>query len=55
MTDGGHIAGIGLFNGAIPHVSEIMDGGPAVKAGVLTYETHLARGFPGDRLPAEAA
>lgn len=55
VTDGGDIAGIGLFSGSIPYVSEIMDGDPAVKAGILTYEIHPARGFPGDCLPAEPA
>jgi hypothetical protein len=28
-----------------------MDEDPAVKAGLLTYEVHPVRGFPGDSLP----
>jgi hypothetical protein len=29
-----------------------MDGDPAVQAGVLSYEVHPVRGFPGDGLLA---
>ncbi len=52
VTDGGEIAGVGVFAGSSGYVAELMDGDPAVQAGVLTYEVHPARGFPGDSLPA---
>ena len=29
----------------------VMDADPGVKAGVFTYEVHVSRSFPGDRLP----
>jgi YCII-related domain-containing protein len=50
-TDGGDVAGIGIFNAQTDEVTEIMDADPAVEAGVLTYELHPIRGFPGDCLP----
>jgi hypothetical protein len=32
-----------------------MDGDPAIQAGVLSYEVHPVRGFPGDALAPGAA
>jgi hypothetical protein len=52
VTDGSHIAGIAIFDAPLDEVTEIMEGDPAVEAGVLEYEVHPTRGFPGDRLPA---
>jgi hypothetical protein len=52
VTDGGHVAGIGVFDAPADEVAEIIEGDPAVQAGVLEYEIHPVRGFPGDRLPA---
>lgn|SRR5487761_2542900 len=52
VTDGGELAGVGVFAGAGDYVRELMDGDPAIEARVLTYELHPARGFPGDSLPA---
>jgi hypothetical protein len=49
-TDGGDVAGICIFAAAPDEVGEIMAGDPAVGAGVLTYELHPTRGFPGDCL-----
>ena len=51
VTDDSDIAGIGIFNAPLDEVAAIMDGDPAVQAGVLRYEVHPCRGFPGDRLP----
>jgi len=51
-TDGSEVAGIGIFNASPEEVTQIIDGDPAVKAGVLTYELHPVRGFPSDCLPA---
>jgi hypothetical protein len=50
VTDGGAVAGIGIFARSLDEVKEIMDGDPAVAGGVLTYELHAARGFPGASL-----
>jgi hypothetical protein len=44
-------AGVGIFNGAPEEIARVMDEDPAVQAGVLAYEVHPARSFPGDRLP----
>jgi hypothetical protein len=51
VTDGSEIAGIGIFRSDAEAVREIIEGDPAVRAGVLTYELHPVRGFPGDALP----
>lgn len=51
VSDGGEVAGIGIFNASVETVTTIMDEDPGVKAGVLIYEVHPCRGFPGDHLP----
>jgi hypothetical protein len=51
VADGSDVSGIGIFNASVEAVREIMDGDPAVQAGIFLYETHLCRSFPGDRLP----
>ena len=51
VTDGGKIKGLGAFCVSEDEVKEIMDGDPAVQAGVFTYEIHAVRGFPGATLP----
>ena len=51
VTDGGEVAGIGIFDLSPEDVRQVIEGDPAVKAGVLTYELHPARGFPGAALP----
>lgn len=43
--------GIGIFDASADEVVAIMEEDPAVKAGILTYEVHETRSFPGDRLP----
>ncbi len=50
-ADESDLAGIGIFNAPLEEVQQIMNDDPAVKAGVLVYEAHPARGFPGDSLP----
>ena len=52
VTDGGDVAGIGIFPAPPQEVRAIMEQDPAVQAGVLTYELQPVRGFPGDSLPA---
>ena len=44
-------AGIAIFAADPAEVERILDGDPAIQAGVLTYEVHPARSFPGDCLP----
>ncbi|NLH20834.1 MAG: hypothetical protein GX463_01480 [Methanothrix sp.] len=51
ITDGGDLAGVGIFNADVDEVKSIMDQDPAVKEGVLVYEAHPCRSFPGDCLP----
>ena len=53
IADGTNVAGVGIFNANVEEVKKIMDEDPAVLAGVLIYETHACRGFPGDSLPKE--
>jgi hypothetical protein len=45
------VAGLGIFNASAEETKKIMDGDPAVQAGVFVYEVHPCRSFPGDRLP----
>ena len=51
VTDGSDVAGIGIFAAPSEEVRQIVDRDPAVEAGILTYELHPVRGFPGDALP----
>ena len=53
ITDGCDLAGIGIFNADVDLAKSIMDRDPAVKEGILVYEAHPCRGFPGDCLPGE--
>ncbi|HEY7343276.1 MAG TPA: hypothetical protein VH591_20560 [Ktedonobacterales bacterium] len=55
IADGSEVAGVGIFDASAEDVRKIMDEDPAVKAGILTYEVHPCRGFPGSSLPASAA
>jgi hypothetical protein len=51
IRDDSDVAGIGIFGREPDAVCEILAEDPAVVAGVLTFEAHPARGFPGDALP----
>lgn len=51
ISDGGNVAGVGIFNATVEEVEKIMDEDPAVQAGVLIYEIYACRSFPGDSLP----
>jgi hypothetical protein len=51
IADGSNVAGVGIFNASIEEVKKIMGEDPAIQAGVLIYETHACRSFPGDSLP----
>ncbi len=50
ITDESELAGVGIFDLNIEETKKIMDDDPAVRAGVLIYEVHPCRGFPGDSL-----
>jgi hypothetical protein len=51
INDGSGMAGVGVFVHDEERTRQIMDGDPAVQAGVLTYETHPTISFPGSSLP----
>lgn len=51
VTEETGISGLGIFNASIEETKKIMDGDPAVQAGVFVYEVHPCRSFPGDSLP----
>lgn len=51
VNDGSDVTGIGVFTTSLEETKKIMDEDPGVQAGVFTYEAHVCRGFPGDRLP----
>jgi uncharacterized protein YciI len=50
MLDGGELQGICVLQVDVDEAAKIMDGDPAVEAGIFTYEIHPFRGFPGDAL-----
>ena len=52
VADDTDLAGIGIFDAPAEVVAGIMDGDPAVQAGVFSYELHPVLGFPGQQLPA---
>ena len=52
IADDSPWAGVGIFGTSLDETVQIMDGDPAVQAGVLSYEIHPVRGFPGDSLPS---
>ena len=45
------VNGCCIFNTTEEEAKNIMDGDPAVQAGVFLYEIHPCFGFPGDSLP----
>ena len=51
IADGSNVTGVGIFNADVEEVKKIMDEDPGVKAGVIAYEIHASRSFPGDSLP----
>ena len=53
VTDGGDIAGIGIFTTPPDETRAIMEADPAVLAGALDFRVAPVRGFPGDCLPGE--
>jgi len=51
IADDTQWCGIGIFDADEAEVARILDGDPAIRAGVLEYEIHPGRSFRGDRLP----
>ncbi|GAB3031486.1 hypothetical protein GCM10027052_05150 [Parafrigoribacterium mesophilum] len=51
VTDTGDLSGIGIFNLDRDATRAVMEGDPAVQAGVLVYDVYEVRGIPGDALP----
>ena len=50
VTEPAAVSGIGIFKAPIEQTRQIMDGDPAVQAGIFTYEVYPFRSFPDDRL-----
>jgi len=50
VVEKGSIAGICIFASDLDETRRVMDGDPAVEAGILTYETHSIAVFPKDSL-----
>lgn len=46
VSGGGEIRGVGIFDGDVNEVRALMDGDPAIEAGVLVYDVHPLREFP---------
>lgn len=55
VADGTDITGVGVFAATPEDVDRIYSQDPAVKAGILAYEIHPTRTFPGSTLPPWAA
>lgn len=51
VADGTDITGVGVFAATPDDVDRIYSQDPAVQAGVLKYEIHPTRAFPGSTLP----
>jgi hypothetical protein len=50
VADDSDLAGANIFDASAEEAARLMDGDPAVQAGVLSYEVHPVRSFPGDCL-----
>lgn len=51
VADGTNVTGVGVFAATREEVDLIYSRDPAVTAGVLNYEIHPTRAFPGSTLP----
>ena len=51
ITDESDWCGVCVFAADPDEAAALMDGDPAVEAGIFTYEVHPRRSFPGDALP----
>jgi hypothetical protein len=50
IADGSDVTGVGIFDATAEHVERIIVADPAIQAGVLAYEIHPTRSFPGSAL-----
>jgi hypothetical protein len=50
VRDRSDIGGVGIFSTDAAETRRLMDGDPAVMAGILTYEIHATVSFPGSML-----
>ena len=50
VRDDSDVAGFCVFSIDTEKTREVMEGDPAVRAGIFVYETHLIQSFPGDAL-----
>lgn len=51
VTADADIAGFGIFNADEASTRKILDGDPAVMAGIFVYSLYPVKSFPGDTLP----
>lgn len=51
VRDETEVAGIGIFTSDAEETKKILRGDPAIEAGILVYEVHPTRTFPGSSLP----
>lgn len=51
IRDDSEVAGVGIFTSDVDETTKILDGDPAIEAGILVYEVHPTRTFPGSSLP----
>jgi hypothetical protein len=51
VADDSDLAGVAILDATVERTAEIMDGDPAIREGILVYEIHPIRSFPGDALP----
>jgi hypothetical protein len=50
IADGSELAGVGVMTVSVDEAGRIISLDPAVQAGILTYELHPTRTFPGSAL-----
>jgi hypothetical protein len=50
VSDKSDVTGICIFSTGLRRAKNLMNGDPAVRAGIFSYEAHLIEGFPGDAL-----
>jgi uncharacterized protein YciI len=51
VRDETDLCGVCVFDTTAEEAEQLMAGDPAVRAGILTFEVHPIRSFPGDALP----
>lgn len=51
VRDDSELCGIGIFDGSVEQITDVMNADPGVAAGIFTFEVHPMRSFAGDALP----